>query len=78
MKNKTDIYSIKITDNSVIVEFKDGTVGEELFASYSRLKNANEQERNNYNISYYGLHWPALDEDLSFDGFWHGVNKSVN
>ena len=36
MKNKTDISKIIITDSAVIVEFKDGTVGEELFTCYPR------------------------------------------
>ena len=74
MKNKTDISKILITDKSVVVEFKDGTVGEELFSSYPRLKNASVEERNNYTSSYYGLHWSELDEDLSFEGFYrHSV-----
>ena len=78
MKNKSDISNILITDKAVVVEFKDGTVGEELFSSYPRLKEASEEERNNYTSSYYGLHWPGLDEDLSFDGFYkHSVTSSI-
>lgn len=77
MKNKTDISKIRITDRAVIVEFKDGTVGEELFSSYPRLKNASDEERKNYTSSYYGLHWPDLDEDLAFEGFYkHSVAHS--
>lgn len=77
MKNQADISRILITDRAVVVEFKDGTVGEELFSSYPRLKNASEEERNNYISSYYGLHWTELDEDLSFDGFYkHSLSSS--
>lgn len=70
MKNKSDISRILITDRGVVVEFKDGKVGEELFSSYHRLNDATPEERNNYTTSYYGLHWSELDEDLSFDGFY--------
>ena len=78
MKNKSDISNILITDKAVVVEFKDGTVGEELFSSYPRLEGASDEERNNYTSSYYGLHWPGLDEDLSFDGFYkHAVTTSM-
>lgn len=70
MKNKSDISKIFITDRAVIVEFKDGTVGRELFSSFPRLMNASEEERKNYTTSYYGLHWSDLDEDLSFEGFY--------
>lgn len=36
----------------------------------SRLKNANDLERNMYKISPsgYGIHWPLIDEDLSIEG----------
>lgn len=78
MKNKTDISKIVVTERAVIVEFKDGKVGEELFSAYPRLKNASEEERRNYTTSYYGLHWSELDEDLSFDGFYkHSVASSL-
>lgn len=78
MKNTTDISKIHITDRAVIVEFKDGTMGEELFSSYPRLKNASDEERKNYTSSYYGLHWSDLDEDLSFEGFYkHSVAHSM-
>lgn len=70
MKNKSDVSRILITEKAIVVEFKDGAVGEELFSSYPRLKDASAEERNNYTSSFYGLHWPKLDEDLSFEGFY--------
>ena len=70
MKNRSDISRILVTDRAVIVEFKDGTVGEELFSAYPRLQDATMEERKKYSSSYYGLHWSELDEDLSFDGFY--------
>ena len=33
-----------------------------------RLSRGTEQQLNNIEISPYGLHWPDLDEDLSFKG----------
>ena len=78
MKNKNDISKILITERAVVVEFKDGKVGRELFCSYPRLNNASEEERNNFTSSFYGLHWPELDEDLSFEGFYkHSVSPSL-
>ena len=37
-----------------------------------RLSKGSEQELNNIEISPFGLHWPDLDEDLSFDGLAYG------
>jgi hypothetical protein len=33
-----------------------------------RLSRGTDQQLNNIEISPYGLHWPDLDEDLSFKG----------
>ncbi len=35
-----------------------------------RLKKASQSERENFKISSsgYGIHWPAIDEDLSING----------
>ena len=75
MKNKSDISRILITDRAILVEFKDGKVGRELFSSYPRLKDASMEELNNYTASFFGLHWAELDEDLSFDGFYRHTSE---
>ncbi|MDE7347234.1 MAG: DUF2442 domain-containing protein [Muribaculaceae bacterium] len=68
--NKTDIHRIWIGDDAIWIETTDGRVGCEYFASYSRLHNAGREALEDYTLSYYGIHWPELDEDLSFDGFF--------
>ncbi len=70
MKNRNDVSKITITESSVIVEFNDGVVGEEFFSSYPRLNYATMEERSEFSISYFGIHWPEIDEDLSFEGFY--------
>lgn len=70
MINRTQIENIKITDNDIVVLFKDGIVGKELFSEYPPLANATPQEREDFIVSYFGIHWPSLDEDLSFDGIY--------
>ena len=37
-----------------------------------RLARGNDRELNNIEISPFGLHWPDLDEDLSFAGLASG------
>ena len=75
MINRTQIDKISITDRAVVVMFKDGTVGKELFSEYPSLTKATPQERENFTISHFGIHWPTLDEDLSFEGIY---KKSEN
>lgn len=37
-----------------------------------RLEKGNDTELNRIEISPFGLHWPDLDEDLSFRGIFEG------
>ena len=73
MINRTQIENIKITDNAVVVLFKDGTVGKETFSDYPSLAKATQNERENFTVSYFGIHWPSLNEDLSFEGIYKKV-----
>lgn len=36
---------------------------------YKRLNAASEEQRNDYEIDDEGIHWYALDEDISFESF---------
>lgn len=72
--NRNDIAKIWLTEEAIYVQLNNGQIGRELFSDYSRLANASEYERNDYTVSYFGIHWPAIDEDLSFQGFF---NQSI-
>ncbi len=37
-----------------------------------RLEQATQGQLENIEVDEYGLHWPDLDEDLSFEGLLHG------
>ncbi len=36
---------------------------------FPRLENAPEKQRNHFELSLFGSHWPDIDEDLSYEGF---------
>lgn len=36
---------------------------------YKRLNNATEEQRNDYEMDDEGIHWYAIDEDISFESF---------
>ncbi len=38
----------------------------------SRLEKGSEAELNAIELSPFGIHWPKLDEDLSFEGIMRG------
>ena len=68
------VYKMKITkiwfENDRIFGLTDTnqTVWQSLLY-YKRLRNANDGERDNYEIDDEGIHWYNLDEDISFESF---------
>ena len=66
-----DIQKIWLTDNAIWLETGDGRKACEKFADYASLRNASSAERANFTRSPFGLHWPTLDEDLSYEGFFN-------
>ena len=72
--------SVRFDDDSMWVELTDGrTLGVPL-AWFTRLLRATPAEREQVEISRVGLHWEALDEDISISGLLAGrgdVSKST-
>lgn len=64
------IEKIWLTDTAVWIRTADGREACEHFEEYPRLKYATQKQRENYDSDAFGIHWPELDEDLSFDGFF--------
>ena len=65
-----DIQKIWLTDSAIWLETADGQRACEHFDDYASLRNATSKQRADYTRSPFGLHWPALDEDLSYEGFF--------
>lgn len=65
-----DIKRIWLTEDAIHLETKKGKKAKEYFANYESLQNATTKDRKNYTTSEFGIHWPKLSEDLSFDGFF--------
>jgi hypothetical protein len=62
--NYQDGYIIILMDSDVEIRFP--------VSKNPRLEKGTEKELKNIRISPYGLHWPDLDEDLSFRGLLNG------
>ncbi len=57
---------------SIVIEMEDGSELRFLAAENPRLGRGTVTQLNNVEISPFGLHWPELDEDLSFAGLKRG------
>lgn len=54
-------------------EGREGSLPVRLFP---RLYNATDAQRQNYTLSHFGIHWPEIDEDLSYEGFFNDDRQS--
>lgn len=54
----------------VHAETTDGRRASYAFSVWPRISAATEEQRRDYFLSYGGIHWPQIDEDLSFDGMF--------
>ena len=70
MKKYHDIKEIVFKGGVMTLNIDGKRYSFQLFSISSKLANASPAERENYDISPsgYGIHWPAIDEDISIDG----------
>ena len=64
------IDKVWVDDSRVYASTCDGLVASYPFAMWNRLKNAGKKERESFYLTYSGIHWPDIDEDLSFEGMF--------
>lgn len=71
------IKRIWIKDEAIWVRREDGVEACERFADYPRLRDATQEQRAHFVTDAFGIRWPELDEDLSFEGFFLPKKESV-
>ena len=61
---------VRVTSESLCVELSDGRNVTAPLAWFPRLQRGTAKERNNWRLigRGEGIHWPALDEDISVEG----------
>lgn len=65
----TRAQEVKITEDSLSIDLDDGRTISVPLAWYPRLLHGTSEERNNWRLigKGEGIHWPALDEDISVE-----------
>lgn len=68
----TSPKSVDFDENRLSVELADGRVIAAPLAWFPRLMNATPEQLAAVELSAFGLHWEALDEDISIAGLLAG------
>ena len=66
--------SVTVTEDALTVELSDGRTISVPLAWYPRLFHATPEERSNWQLigDGHGIHWSALDEDISVENLLAG------
>lgn len=69
------VRDVRIDDELLSVDFMDGRTISVPLAWYPTLLRATPDQRAEWRVSGggFGIHWPALDEDLSTQGLLRGA-----
>ena len=70
MNTRHRIAQVWVDDLHVHARTEDGLQASYPFLMWKRLRNATQEQRQQFYLSYTGIHWPAIDEDLSFEGMF--------
>ena len=68
------VIDVTVTDDELIVQLEDGRTLAVPLVWYPRLLHGNTRERARWRFigRGVGIHWPALDEDISVEGLLAG------
>ncbi len=69
----TSAKAVRFDENSIWVDLSDGRVIAVPLAWFPRLLHASDEQRQQVEFSPGGLHWEALDEDISVAGLLAGI-----
>jgi len=68
----TSAKAVRFEDDSMWVDLDDDRRMAVPLAWFPRLLAATPEQRNQFELSPRGIHWEALDEDISVDGLLAG------
>jgi hypothetical protein len=69
------VKNVRCTKDHLHVDLMDGRTISVPLAWYPRLLHATPKQRANWQVAGggYGIHWPAIDEDVSVEGLLRGL-----
>lgn len=67
---KVNVTKVWIDETYVYILTSEGIERREAISNYERLRNATIEQLQNFETDNIGIHWPEIDEDLSYEGFF--------
>ncbi len=73
-----DIARIWFDKEHIFLKTTDGVEKSMPLKWFPKLEKATPKQRENYELSPFGIHWKTLDEDLSFEGFFSFQKQNIS
>ena len=70
MDREISVKSVWFQDERIFIQTTSREERSQPLKWFPKLFNASLAERQKFELSPFGIHWPGLDEDLSFEGFF--------
>jgi Protein of unknown function (DUF2442) len=67
------IASVRCSERDLVVALTDGRTVTAPLWWYPRLLRATPEQRANFEIGRFGIHWPEIDEDIELAGLLLGA-----
>ena len=64
------VTNVWVDDERIYARVDSGEIASYAFSRWKRLADATDEQRRDFYLSYGGIHWPQIDEDLSFEGMF--------
>lgn len=72
------IIKVWVDSDYVYAESEHGVRASYAFVNWPRLADATPEQRLDFQLSCFGIHWPQIDEDLSFEGMFRDQHLLAN
>ena len=69
--------TVRFDRDSMWVELEDGRAIGVPLAWFPRLSHASKEQREDFELSRRGIHWEAIDEDISVEGLLMGAGDQA-
>jgi uncharacterized pyridoxamine 5'-phosphate oxidase family protein len=78
METEIKIKNLWFEDNKIFIRTEDNKNLWQSLHRYPRLQYATDEQRQNCRLTYSGIHWREIDEDISFESFFYKDPKPAS
>ena len=72
-----EIKKVWFINEKIFIKTSEGIEKSMPLKWFPRLEQATQEQRDNFELSPFGIHWEDIDEDLSFEGFFKFKKEKV-